>query len=73
MDALNTVLLALAKNDKSASKRLTNLETAVQLQLSFKSTAGVPANAFEGMFVINTSDNNIKVYADGGWRTLASW
>ena len=73
MDALNTALLALAKNDKSANKRLLNLETSVQLQLSFKTTTGVPATPFEGMFVINSFDNNIKVYADSGWRTLASW
>ena len=73
MDALNTALLALAKNDKSANKRLLNLETAVQLQLSFKTTTGEPATPFEGMFVINSFDNNIKVYADSGWRTLASW
>jgi len=73
MDALNTALLALAKSDKSANKRLLNLETAVQLQLSFKATTGNPATPFEGMFVINSFDNNIKVYADSGWRTLASW
>ena len=73
MDPLNNVLLALVKNDKASSKRLNNLETAVQLQLSFKATTGVPATPFEGMFVINSFDNNIKVYADSGWRTLASW
>lgn len=73
MDALNNVLLSLVKNDKASNKRLNNLETAVQLQLSFKTTTGVPANPFEGMLVINSFDNNIKVYADGGWRTLASW
>ena len=73
MDPLNTVLLALVKNDKASNKRLINLETAVQLQLSFKETTGVPATPFEGMFVINSFDNNIRVYADGGWRTLASW
>lgn len=26
-----------------------------------------------GKLVINTVDNNIKMYADGAWRTLASW
>lgn len=36
-----------------------------------KTTTGDPTGR-EGMHCINTSDNNYKVYADGGWRTLAS-
>jgi hypothetical protein len=39
---------------------------------SVKSTAGDPAGA-EGMLVINTADNAIRLYAEGAWRTLASW
>jgi hypothetical protein len=27
----------------------------------------------EGTFQINTVDNTFKVYADGGWRSLATW
>lgn len=27
----------------------------------------------EGLFQINTFDNTFKIYADGGWRTLATW
>ncbi len=73
MDALNSVLVQLLKDDKKANKRLNNLESSSHVQLSTKTTAGVPATAFEGMLVINTSDNNLKIYADGGWRTLASW
>lgn len=38
-----------------------------------KTSAGDPAGFFEGMLVINTVDNNLKIYADGGFRQLASW
>lgn len=39
---------------------------------SSKSTTGDPTGA-EGMIYINTFDNVVKIYADGAWRTLASW
>jgi len=38
-----------------------------------KNSTGDPAAFFEGMLVINTVDNNLKIYADGGFRQLASW
>jgi hypothetical protein len=38
-----------------------------------KTTTGNPNNAYEGEFVINTVDNNLKVYADGEWRQLVAW
>jgi hypothetical protein len=38
-----------------------------------KTDTGDPAGYFEGMLVINTMDNTLKMYADAGWRTLASW
>lgn len=31
------------------------------------------ATGAEGLFQINTFDNTFKVYADGGWRSLATW
>ncbi|MBE7462285.1 MAG: hypothetical protein HS116_02220 [Planctomycetes bacterium] len=40
--------------------------------VSTKSTTGDPTGE-EGMIYINTFDNVLKMYADGGWRTLASW
>lgn len=39
---------------------------------SVKTTTGDPAGV-EGKIYWNTTDNVIKMYADGGWRTLASW
>ena len=31
------------------------------------------ATGEEGLSVINTADNNFKVYAEGVWRSLATW
>ena len=31
------------------------------------------ATGAEGVFQINTFDNTFKVYADGGWRAIATW
>ena len=39
---------------------------------SSKGTTGDPTGA-EGMIYINTTDNVVRMYADGAWRTLASW
>jgi hypothetical protein len=36
-----------------------------------KTTTGDPTG-HEGRIVINTVDNTVKIYADGGWRTIAS-
>ena len=38
-----------------------------------KFTTGDSANVQEGKIVINTYDNNVKIYADGGWRTMSTW
>lgn len=37
-----------------------------------KATTGDPT-VVGPKFCINTYDNNVKVYADGGWRQLATW
>ena len=36
-------------------------------------TATGHGTSWEGKFEINTVDNAFYVFADGGWRTLASW
>ena len=38
-----------------------------------KTNTGDPGEYFEGIMVINTVDNTLKMYADGGFRQLASW
>lgn len=37
-----------------------------------KTDTGDPTGK-EGLFCINTFDNTFKVYADSGWRSLATW
>jgi len=39
---------------------------------AIKASSGDPTGT-EGMLTINTSDSAIKIYADGAWRTLATW
>lgn len=41
--------------------------------IQIKATTGDPTEYFEGLMVINTADKTLKIYADGGFRTLASW
>ena len=38
---------------------------------SKKTNAGNPGTPREGMIYINTADNEVRMYADGAWRTLA--
>jgi len=38
-----------------------------------KTNTGDSANPYEGLMQINTFDNTFKVYADAGWRQLATW
>lgn len=49
-----------------------NAESAFVVLRSTKASAGDPT-AKEGMVYINSADNAIRMYADGAWRTLASW
>jgi len=37
-----------------------------------KTDTGDPTGA-EGLFCINTYDNTFKIYAEGAWRSLATW
>jgi hypothetical protein len=38
-----------------------------------KTNTGDPSSYYEGLIVLNTVDNTLKIYADQGWRTLATW
>ena len=40
--------------------------------VTIKTDTGRTANPYEGLMEINTFDNLIAMYADAGWRTLAS-
>jgi hypothetical protein len=39
----------------------------------YKTDTGDPASPYEGLMTINTTDNKVKIYAEGVWRQLATW
>lgn len=49
-----------------------NSTIAAKTSFVTKNDTGDPTGS-EGLFCINTFDNTFKVYAEGAWRTLASW
>ncbi len=70
----NTGLLLLMgghTNVVSVGEHYFKAEGQVILQ-NIKSDSGDPQGE-EGMIYINRADKAIKMYADGAWRTLASW
>lgn len=38
-----------------------------------KTDTGDPTQVHEGLMCINAFDNNVKLYAEGAWRQLATW
>jgi hypothetical protein len=52
---------------------VTDTVTMGTLVLPVKTTTGDPASPVEGQIYVNTSDNKVRVYADGAWRDLATW
>jgi hypothetical protein len=57
---------------RAISRRVSELESADAAIFEIKITTGDPTPRGNFHFVINTFDNNVKVYADGGFRTIAS-
>ena len=62
-------------------KRLRDIEDTIQQLQSqeyptviVKTTTGDPTSPLaNGVMVINTVDNNVQMWADGAFRTLATW
>lgn len=51
----------------------TNAQILTIVGVYTKADTGQVANPYEGLMEINTFDNTVKIYADAGWRTIASW
>ena len=66
-------LLSMADEIASLRNRIENIETIDNLTIKIKDTAGTPATGNDGIGVLNTTDNTFHIYANGGWRLLASW
>jgi hypothetical protein len=56
----------------SGTKKMTVAELRIAVGITTKTTTG-DGTGREGLIVINTFDNNVKIYADGAWRSLATW
>jgi hypothetical protein len=67
--ALELIQEALKRHDT----RIKRLEANQTLTVIVKTTTGNPSDTGDGIMVINTVDNTVNLYADGGWRQLASW
>ena len=70
-------LIFSADNNGSAGKaglhfRNENSGNLIAVGAIIKTDTGDPAYNSEGLVCINTTDNTVKIYADGGWRTIAS-
>ena len=55
------------------SENMGSTDWAIVSGFVYKTTTGDYAVPHEGLGCINTVDNNIKIYADGAWRTLVTW
>ena len=71
--SLDLILQSVINKLHIMDKRILNLEQANAIQVLEKPAAGDPATGFEGQLNINKTANTIKIYADGGWRTIATW
>lgn len=66
--------------DRAVQQAISSLQRDVEslknesgIHIFVKSTAGDPATGRTGMVCINTNGNTIKMYAEGGWRTLCTY
>ena len=73
MTDFNTPTYVLASNLAKIGERVKELEAFDNIVFEIKETAGDPVSKGDYHFVINTFDNTLKCYADGGWRTLSTW
>ena len=69
---LNEILDSIARAILDLSNRIRSIEAMQFTTACIKTTTGNPSYGNEGMICINTFDNNVKIYADGAWRTIAS-
>lgn len=66
------IIKTMAKTIVSLKRRVEALESQEVISYTIKTTTGDPAAGRSGQIVENTVDNTLKMYADGGWRTIAS-
>ncbi len=73
-DYQNQSAKQINKNKKRGSSSGTGSGGSQGLRIIIKETSGHPSEPLNtGVIEINTIDNKIFMYADGGWRQLATW
>lgn len=70
---LEQALQGYAEAIELLAERVRHLEAADAVIVIVKATTGDPATGRSGQFVVNTFDNTLKAYGDGGWRQIAMW
>jgi len=63
----------IASSIQRLARRVESLEAADSISIVIKSTTGNPATGKTGDILINTFDNKVKMYAEAGWREMATW
>lgn len=54
-------------------RRMSALESENGVRIFIKDTTGDPSTGNTGVICINTFNNNIKIYAEGAWRTIGTY
>jgi len=72
-DAADTDLIPIVDvtAGTAGTKSMTMAEMRIAIGITTKTTTGDPTGR-EGLIVINTFDNTLKMYADGAWRAIAT-
>jgi len=74
MEKETDVIQAFADAIEDLKNRVAELESRDSDNVELKdSTGDFSSNNFMGRRVINTFDNTYKIYAEGSWRSIASW
>lgn len=66
------ILEKMVESIKRLEKEVETLKSFENVTATIKTTAGDPVTGVTPQIVINTNDNTVKMWADGGWRTMAS-
>jgi hypothetical protein len=69
------IIQQLTKTIVDLQKRVSQLEAAPADDLEIKTTTGdfAVGDSWDGRRVLNTFDNNYKIFADGGWRQIVAY
>lgn len=68
---IKELMIDMANSIKKLNERINAIDRD-PIRVVVKDTSGYPS-AVSGVMVINVIDNKVSMYADGGWRDLATW